>query len=199
MKTKTILAVFFALILGLFTSCSDDEKESEEYVITVASVKRIPFIIDHFSPYYVKYEGKSEWRSHSYIGDFNHVEGHEYVIRVREDYDKSMEGMIGGSPYSYHLIEILSSIPKDSENIPLQAGWLTIVTQATGDANYPYYMLNRQTGKLEKIAPIEGFEYEEGYQYELEIKAKYNGVNAPQRYTYQFVKIQNKEKLESTN
>lgn len=194
---KILYAIALLLTVGLFISCGDDNEDPIEYTMTVASVERIMFIADHHDPYYVKYEGENTWKNHSYIQNFTHTEGYEYVIRVRRDYDKSKEGMIGGSPYSYHLLEEISKTKKDSENIPSQSGWINIASKGTGDPNLPYYKLSIYTGDWEKIAPIEGFEYEEGYEYALEVSCKYNGVSAPQKYTYTYLKTHRKEKIDT--
>ncbi len=201
-KTLYILAI---LAVSIFTACSDDDKKSIEYTMTVASAQRVMFIADHFSPYYVKHQGQNEWKEHAYIKDFSHQEGYEYVIRVRRDYDKSMEGMDGGSVYSYHFLEEISKTPKDSENIPIQTGWIDIASKGTGDTNYPFYMRDLYTGNWKKIAPIEGFEYkegskdgyEEGYEYKLEISCKYNGAEAPHKYSFKYIKTHSKEKFDS--
>ena len=70
-KTLYILAI---LAVSIFTACSDDDKKSIEYTMTVASAQRVMFIADHFSPYYVKHQGQNEWKEHAYIKDFSHQE-----------------------------------------------------------------------------------------------------------------------------
>lgn len=198
MKAKSILFTLLTLLLGL-ASCSDDDKKSKEYVVTVASVETLKLSMDELpdSPYFVKYEGTEKWQSHEYIEDFEFVEGYEYVIRVRREYDKSMEDMADASLYRYVLVEEISKEIKDSKDIPDQGGWITIASKKTGDAKFPYYVRNTRKHEWEKAAPMKGFEYEEGFEYSVEVIATYNGLNALPRYTYEYKKTERKEQKDS--
>lgn len=200
---KTIRFLLFAVVVltisTIFCACDngDDNENSKEYTIIVASIQTIMFNSDHHYPYFVKYEGTNEWVHHSRISGFSYTEGYEYVIRVRRDYDKSEEEVLGGSPYSFILLEEISKTQKDSENIPLQNGWINIHSNGTGDPDFPYYVFESYTGSWKKFPPIEGFEFEEGYKYAIGVSCKYNGVNAPQKYSYTYIETYRKEKVDS--
>lgn len=199
MNTKTILAVLFVLVFGLFTSCSDDDdKKTIEYTINIASVKRVLCYdpLTDTSPYFAKEEKAKGWERHHSIHNFDYEEGYEYLIRVRREYDKSMEGMMDASPYKYYLVEQISKTKKDSENI-IDYGYIYIDSKGTGDPKLPYYMKRYWGEDWEKVEPIAGFDYKEGYQYTLAVEAKYNGATASPRYTYKCIAIVGDPKKES--
>ncbi len=116
MNTKTILATLFVLTLGLFISCSDDEKTTE-YVVTIASVKIDAQFIEEPMPYYVKYEGDKDWKMHWDIQGFEHTEGSEYLIEI-ERVPRKGDVPPGYSEYDYYFIREISKTKKDSENLP---------------------------------------------------------------------------------
>jgi len=188
--------IVFALIGGVFSGCSDDNDEDTKiYQLTVASVQRIMFISDHFSPYLVKYDGKGAWESFPYITDFQHEEGYEYVILVEQKRVRS-DDWIGGSPYEITLINQISKTKKDSQNLPLQRGNFIIASKKTGDEALPYYVLSNRTGRWEKFPSIKDFQHEEGYEYELTLDCEYRGLEASPKYSYTCIKI-SREKRDS--
>ena len=89
MKQAKLLSLFLFVFMSLtiIASCSDsdDKREIREFQLTVASVKPLMFISDHYSPYFVKYEGENEWKTFPYITNFTLTEGYEYVIKVRSE------------------------------------------------------------------------------------------------------------------
>lgn len=53
----------------------------------------------------------------------------------------------------------------------------------------PYYACNScNFGEWEEFPPLEGFEYEEGYEYHVLLNVTYDGNNALQKYTYSYVR-----------
>lgn len=203
MKQTKLLSLFlFAFMsLTIITSCSDsdDKREIREFQLTVASVKRLMFVTDHYSPYFVKYEGENEWKPFPYITNFTLTEGYEYVIRVRSE-RVVFEDMEGGSPYEITLLEEISKTQKVSENIPPQRGYIVIGSKKTGDENNPYYMRELGKGYWVKFPGIlEDFDYEEGYEYIVELDYQFNGSTDINKYLFSFVKIQRKDKTDSVN
>lgn len=193
-----LLFICISLTFGL-ASCSDDDdkREIQEFQLTVASVKRLKFIADHYSPYFVKHEGKNVWEPFPYITNFELTEGYEYVIKVRRE-RVIFEDIDGGSPYEITLLEEISKTKKVSENIPLQKGYFVIGSKKTGDDKNPYYVREQGKGYWVKFPGLlQGFDYEEGYEYVVELDCQFNGSTDILTYLFSFVKTQRKEKTNS--
>lgn len=212
MKRILCISVLFVLTLGLFYACSDDEKkDAKEYTLTVASVKPLVVFSEYceagYPSYYVKYEGEDDWKTYQSIRDFTHEEGYEYVIRVRDEIDQHYWDIINGGGVvcgGYQtgrivkLLEIISKESKESQNIPVESKAVKIASKGTKDQEYPYFYYGAcWIGEWQKFPQIENFEYEEGYEYFIEIACKYNGSNANPKYTYTYIKTHEKEKKDS--
>lgn len=184
-----------------FLSCDDNDNDEQVFQVTVASVKlfnsideTLPvannktinnskdILADFFPSFYVKYENKENWEilNAPGISGFNHEEGYEYVLRIKSKPTGYACPEIGVS-----LVEEISKVQKDSENLPMQVAFITVASQKTGDESNPYYIAKGNTWI--KFPAIEGFEsvYEGGYQYEVTISCKYNGVKANPKYSYE--------------
>lgn len=197
MKNLSKITLLLLLSAFIFCTCSnDDKREIEEFTLTVASVQPLMFNFDHYNPYYVKYEGKNEWKTFPYIKNFTYNRGYEYVIRVRKE-RVIFEDIIGGSPYEITLLQEISKLEKTSENIPIQKGWLKVASKKTGDEHYPYYVSAPRTGNWIKFYPIEGFEHEEGYEYLIDIDCKYNSGTNIYPYSFIYTSTERKEKRDS--
>lgn len=215
------MSVLFALTLGLFYACSDDEKkDAEVFEVTIASVKCFSSILEplrqvdgvstRLSPvpmnefFYAKKEGKSEWEHLLYpeIKGLNYKEGFEYVLRVRKNKTIFAEGTGDYNDshpfYKLVLLEEISKVEKESENIPMERGNIVIASQISENESTPYYASTMSNGTYWVQCPeIEGFVYEEGYEYLIEVDCKYNGVDANPKYTYIYVSTIEKKKKDS--
>ena len=197
MKKSNLLlkAIMLSLFVVFLNSCSDDkETDPEVFQLTVASVHPLRFIDDHYHPYFVKHDGKGEWDTYPYVKNFSFVEGYEYVIKIRKK-RVIFEEIVGGSPYEYTLLEEISKVEKDTKDIPVQEGAYRIASESTGDEKMPYYALI--DGIWTKIPPIEGFEFEEGYELIVYFDCVYNGNDATQTYTYIYTRSSQKERKDT--
>lgn len=213
MKKGLQLLVLFFLIGGLFYACSDDEDQDDvkEYTLTVASVKPLEFPLEYCEgegpSFLVKYESEDTWKNYQSIQGFTHEEGYEYVIRVRDERNEEFWKIINGGGVVcggfrpdriVTLLEVISKEAKDSKDIPVFNKSICIASKKTNDEDFPYYYWGLcWQGKWSKFAPIEGFDYEEGYEYRIEIDCKYNGMEASPKYSYTYVKTSSKEQKES--
>lgn len=212
---KTFIGVIVLSLAVILLSCGDDDSDgAKEYTLTVASTKHFVQIEDYLAAatnvksnltpattplYYVKKDGEQEWsKLHYPIVGFTHQEGYEYVIRVK------METI----PYataddacfvmpSATFLEEISKEKKDSERLPAEEGLFTVASEKTGDDALPYYVYHHITAKWVKCPPIEGFVHEQGNEYILEVRYKYNGAEAPQRYSFTKKKIIKQEERDS--
>ncbi len=219
MKKLSSILILLLLSLCLFISCSDDdEKDVEEVKLTVASVKLfeeatetltgVPNNIKtkvYIPPrYLVKLKGGSEWIGLIDIANFEHQEGYEYLIRAKKE---KIEGNIAQTlpsvttsdlyGYQFTFLEEISKTKKDSENIPIQQGMFRLASRKTGDADYPYYVYEWKNEGWLKSPKIEGFTHEDGYEYHINISAKYLGASATPKYSYTLISELNKEKKDS--
>ncbi len=186
MRTRVLLFIITCLTVWGMTACSDENSEdihNKEMVITVASEKAIHDGTEWVAPYFIKENGKGEWRRLEGIQEFTHEDGYEYVLRIWRE--KWHDGEIQDvSIYRYKLLEVLSKVKKDSEDMPLQGMFLLIAPYKSTDPAFPYYA--RVTGNPEwtPFPEIEGFDYEEGQKYAIYVGRKFNGSNADPKYTY---------------
>lgn len=201
MKKTLHISILIMLISFLFSSCKDEDNGNEHtYKITVASVKPILNLADILDSnsnkattgYFLKNLEGGEWlENEDIIRGFNHEEGYEYILELKTIV------ILECISYEYELVKEISKIQKDSENIPLQKESITIASIETGDETNPYYIL--MDSKWIKFPTIEGFDliYEEGYEYEVTIDCKYNGVNATPKYSFIYAETTKKEKKDS--
>ena len=168
----------------LFLSCdNDDDEHNKELMITIASEQRAYDGDLGFSPYFVKLEGFDEWRAFDYISGFEHEAGYEYQLRVWQE--KWHNGEIAdASIYRYKLLEVLSKVKKDSEDLPVQTAFLLVASRKSTDPEKPYYARFMDEKDWTLFPEIEGFEYEEGYEHSLLVSRKFNGSNAPEKFSY---------------
>ncbi len=119
MRTKLILFVIACLTAGGLTSCSNEDSENKEMVITVASEKRIYSGLEEWghSPYYAKESGNNQWIPWDHIEGFTHEEGYEYVLKIWQEKWHNGE-IMDASIYRYKLLKVLSKVKKDSEGLP---------------------------------------------------------------------------------
>ena len=115
MKKLILPLILLSLICGT-SSCKDDLGTKEELTLIVASKKTVDTRTTYYMPYFVKYYPLDDWHYFSPIEGFEHEKGYEYTIRVLKEY----KGMIMEVEpyYEYTLLEIISKIEKDSENLP---------------------------------------------------------------------------------
>ena len=220
MKKVFYISALFILAVVFLLSCDDNKDEnSDEFLLTVASVKVfnsieeiLPDILDaseidskstsmvDMSPhYYVQYiyhvkpEGQGEWEMFPYlIVGFDYEEGYEYILRVRKEPNELLVPKVT-------LLEEVSKVKKDSEDIS-RPWWFTIASKKTGDEDYPYYIeiANNTSTSWTKFPIIEGLQYEEGYEYYIKADCVYNGADAPQKYSFIYKETIKKEKKDST-
>ncbi|MEG0890138.1 MAG: DUF4377 domain-containing protein [Bacteroides sp.] len=116
--------LFLLTVLGLFfTGCEKALEYDDISTITVASQKLEGLIFScginiKDKVYAIKKNEITTWSSFGHsINGFDYQEGNEYVIRIgtKNHYDPSM-----GDPSwdEYHLIEVISQTPKDSDGLP---------------------------------------------------------------------------------
>ena len=210
MKNIHLLKILFLTLCVMpLGSCSDDkDEEFDVYQLTIASVQPGTFFgekIDWSSgtsdQYFAKIEGEENWSHHFGIPDFSFTEGYEYVLKVRRQRQKYSYGgsneCRAPSADAYILIlEDISKVEKDSENIPVQNAGYLIASKSTGDEEMPYYaQLN--DGSWSKIPQIIGFEFEEGYETLVYFYCIYNGKDAPNPYTFGYRSSSQKEKRDT--
>lgn len=102
------------LTLSFFTSCTDNEFESYNEVLVIASEIVVK---NDGNAYWVKRNESSSWEMmHTQIGNFNHEKGYEYIVEV--SVKKIKDPGPDQSSRDYTLIKIISKEKKNSE-VPL--------------------------------------------------------------------------------
>ncbi|NDV80675.1 DUF4377 domain-containing protein [Bacteroides sp. 51] len=197
MKTNLFyLFLITSLLMGLSACDDNDERHNKEMVVTIASEKKI-FDGDFlFSPYWAKEAGDDKWSAIDAIGGFEHEDGYECVLRIWRE--KWHDGEVAdASIYRYKLLETLSKVKKDSENIPSQHLFIQIASRKTGDPDMPYYA--RLGGENWKPFPnIEGFVHEVGHEYRLIISRNFQGSDAPAKFTYSYVSTSEDKEIDTS-
>lgn len=209
MRMKTIIShLLLAMLLSVsFVSCTTDDEHSKELTLIIASEKCANYSSWEecgnysswsSSPYFAKSTETDRWDTFSYIEGFDHEVGYEYRVKVWQE--KWHNGEIADAPmYRYKLLEVLSKVKKDSENIPDQLIYLIIASRKTPDSTLPYYVKTlHYSPQWTPCQEIEGFEYEEGYQYEIVVEKKFRGSDTLPKYTYSYIRTNRKEQMNST-
>ena len=198
MKTIHLLKIsFFILCVMTLGSCSDDENDGENNVfqLTIASVHQNSFLGESYDLYFAKNNGEKNWNHYLGSINFSFTEGYEYVIKVRRQLH-SYGPNENGIPYTDTLLEVISKVEKESEDIPVQNAIYLIASKSTGDEEMPYYA-RLKDGRWSKIPPIKGFEFEEGYETLVYFDCIYNGKDAPNPYTFIYTSSSQKEKWDT--
>lgn len=198
-KKNLLLLIALMCTMAGFVSCSDDDN-AKEFILTVASEQPMFTGNEIYAPYYAKYQGSDEWTSFDYIVGLSYEEGYEYVIRVRRDKWNNGDIQDAGM-YRYTLLDLISKTKKVSENIPAQRLFITIASKKVTDnvalPSNMYYAKVTGADKWTVFPEIEGFNFEEGYEYILLIDRKFNGSNSQPKFTYVYVETNNKIQKDS--
>lgn len=170
--------VFLAIaIIALATACNKTENIT---TMTIASEKRITMGVAPMEVLLVKEDNASEWSYfYSNIEGFYYEPGYEYVLEVKKE-TKEEPTPSDISNIKYTLVKEISKIKKDSENMPIDISKEDIATMviasekrlAMGAAPMEV-LLVKENGAEEWsffYSNIEGFDYESGYEYEIEVK-----------------------------
>ena len=110
MKTSFSLLLFVICLLG-FSSCSDDDNNSDKIVQVRASV--LHEYVEYYPPLgygpakglKIKEEKSKEWEVITHISDFEYEEGYDYVVQLEKTYlaDPPQDA----SSVTYKLIKVL--------------------------------------------------------------------------------------------
>ena len=201
MKKHLSLYVSTFLISLLFFSCSDDDKDNKVMYVTIASEERMYDCDYIFSRYWAKIDNSNEWTTQGHIEGFEHESGNEYYLKIWRE--KWHDGEIADAPiHRYKLLELISKKKKDTEDIPSQYLLTTIASEKAPDDGiipyHPYYFLNCETGKWERlVGDMNGFDYEEGYEYFISLERKFNGSNADPKFSYIYRETHSKKEKDS--
>ena len=114
MKTTNFLCyVLLTLMIGFYTSCSDDEDSYYETLVIASET----ITTSEGTAYWVKKNGETNWEiMHSGISNFYHEKGYEYIVKVMF-YKNNNDGPDQPS-YKCRLLYIISKEKKNSE-VPL--------------------------------------------------------------------------------
>lgn len=169
--------MYLAVSLFLFASCS----KSEVIRLTVASEEADCVGVAPQKCLLVKKEGQKDWENlYNGIDGFIFEDGNEYVLEVREE---KIDNPPADAPsMKYVLVNEISKVAKTSEGLPAkveapvtQTFRITVASQqadCTGVAPQKCFLVKKDGQKDWEFlySGIEGFTYEEGNEYVLEIK-----------------------------
>ena len=127
-------------------------------ILTIAAEKTMYDGGFFHSPYFAKIGNSENWETFSGIEDFEHEDGFQYVIRVLKEQWHNGE-IQDVSIYRYVLLETISKTKKYSKSLPDQHLYLSISSKS----------------QLDDLPEIEGFQYEEGYEYYIHAIREYKG------------------------
>ncbi|MBB4036900.1 hypothetical protein GGR21_002814 [Dysgonomonas hofstadii] len=194
MKRLFFLLFLVPFICGGLVSCSDDD--TKVFDVTISSVKKVYDGSYVFSPYFAKQEGDNTWKPFGYIEGFEHEEGYEYMLKVRQE--KVHDGEIADAPtHKQILLEVLSKTKKESENIPIQGAHALIASKRPQNTATPSYYIKIMKDWEVYEGEIEGFEYEEGYEYRVYLGLTFMGHEADPKYSYSIIDSFKKEQKDS--
>ncbi len=167
--------MYFLLSLFLFTSCN----KNEVMKLTIASQEADCVGVAPQKCLLIKKENQKDWENlYGGIEGFNYEEGNEYVLEVKEE---KIDNPPADAPaMKYVLVKEISKTAKVSEGLPQKAEvaatfQLTIASQqadCTGVAPQKCLLIKKDGQKDWEFwySGIEGFKYEEGNEYVLEVK-----------------------------
>jgi len=197
MKTKFTIFLLVSFVCAGFVSCSDDDDETKVFDVTISSVQKVYDGDFVFSPYFGKQEGDNTWKPFDYIYGFEHEEGYEYVLKVKQEKHPNRD-MADAPMYKYTLLEVLSKVKKESENIPMQGIHMTIASKRPQGTDFPSYYVRYRGGKwIVFEQEIKGLEYEEGSEYSIYAGLTFLGHDATPKYSYSLINTFKKEEKES--
>lgn len=209
MKTRKLMAMFcctmmFALMGMCFTSCGDDDEEYTEMTIEVDAVKASDYH-PQYQPYEslpgmsIRIDGKKRWSTWSLteIKGFTYEEGYYYRLVI---------GLYGST---YKLIKVLEKTPcstsviKDGEKYYVEKTYEVDAVKnndyrPASNPNQPgpgmsVREVGKDTWQAWNLSAIEGFTYEEGYYYRLQVgvysKKNPNVDGDSYTTTYELVKV----------
>ena len=219
---KTIYLLLLAMSIPLFLGCDKEDKNYvATYTIMVASEKRIANLnwmgMDLGPCLMIKSaENKlnNAWSPMNlYIEGFQYEEGYEYTLRIKSYVDKEL---MDGGDY-YRLDKVISKEKKNSVGLPsvihiatfpivVASEKRTVDTDPTDDVKLASCLMIKSNAmypndKTDEWHPfdhtIEGFEYEEGYEYEVWIQAYFSGTLADGIWSYKLNTVNSKVKKAS--
>ncbi|WP_230978984.1 DUF4377 domain-containing protein [Flavobacterium supellecticarium] len=169
--------MYLAVSLFLFASCS----KNEVIRLTVASEEADCVGVGPQKCLLVKKEGQKDWENlYNGIDGFIFEDGNEYVLEVREE---KIDNPPADAPsVKYVLVNEISKTAKTSEGLPAkvetpvtQTFRITVASQqadCTGVAPQKCFLIKKDGQKDWEFlySGIEGFTYEAGNEYVLEVK-----------------------------
>lgn len=169
--------MYLVASLFLFASCS----KNEVIRLTIASEEADCVGVAPQKCLLVKKEGQTEWENlYNGIDGFIYEDGNEYVLEVKEE---KIDNPPADAPsVKYVLVKEISKVAKVSEGLPEKAEapvsetyQITVASQkadCTGVAPQKCFLVKKDGQKDWEFwySGIEGFNYEEGNEYVLEIK-----------------------------
>jgi hypothetical protein len=180
MRKLNLFLCFIGTILFL-SSCSegDVEKIVEMTIYEETGYGMHPFSDDVFDEFLLVSDSDDEEKSYLINGKFIHdnleyKKGYEYKVKVRKIFLKNPP--LDASSIKFEFIKRLSKkkiITQNSEQqiemevAPIKTGFIPILEKEIQQA-----LLVKENGEhnVKPLIGIEGFNYEEGYQYKLSVK-----------------------------
>jgi len=198
MKTKFTILLLISFICAGFVSCSDDDDDDERvFNVIISSVQKVYNTDFGFSPYFGKQAEDDAWKPFDNIEGFEHEEGYEYILKLKQAKHPDRD-MADAPVYKYTLLEVLSKVKKESENIPIQGIHMIIASERPKNTASPSYYVSYMGGDWKILEQeIEDFEYEEGYEYSIYAGLTFLGHYTTPKYSYSVIETYSKEKKES--
>ena len=188
MKRTFLRIAIIALALATAISCKKQEEHpSYERTARIASYYGGMSGEGIFKVLNVCVDGR--WEHWSEINGLDYEEGYEYEVHVRFDYNHDMEGMMDVTfPYSGTLVELVSKTQRTTDDCPLptyeefEKGYFTDRYEYEGTARIASYTGERADGRdlfvyyndtwhIWPATWLTGLDYEEGYEYVIEVDA----------------------------
>lgn len=177
----------YKYLLGLFVvllcACDSDSASDD--------VKLLNLKVASYKGLYSNWNGVSDWDAYIVWRDnsdarqtvisipgFDEIyeKGYEYVIKVKAEPAVDTGGEYWPDAYGekYTLLEVVSKEKKDHEEfLYVVESAKTFFSNWLGETELPAYSVWTEEGGRETILSISGFDdvYEEGYRYEIKVKA----------------------------
>ena len=202
---KLIPSLISLFLIFNALSCSDifkgDNEKDRAFNLTIASVKTSIYLDRINNPlYFAKIHPQDEWVYFDWVKGFDYEEGYEYVIRVWREKWHNGE-IIDASIYRYTLLKVISKTKKNSEGPFEEVFFLTVASRKNDDpetmTENPYYVLSPDSSGWDIFPSITGFDYEEGYEYQIFVLRRVETTQSLVKTSYICKEILRKEARDS--